>query len=75
MRIYGFVSDLFFFFFVFLLFLGLFLRQYQTLIAVYFSEMENEGQLLTHTEEISKGNGFKLHMKELSGESKTFLAV
>ena len=65
----------FFFFFVFLCFFGVLLWEYHTLIVLYFSEMENEGQLLTHTEEISKGNGFKLHMKELSGESKTFLAV
>lgn len=35
----------------------------QTLIPVYFSEIGNEGQLLTFAEETNKGNGFKLHMK------------
>lgn len=44
-------------------------------VPVYFSKVEIEGQLLIFTEEINKGNGFKLCMRGPSGGSKTFLEV
>lgn len=46
---------------------------YQTFnVPVYISSVESEGQLFIFAEEIKEGNEFKLHMRELSGESRLF---